>query len=567
MAKKGNHRVLVSVLGIRLDDAVYELSGRTRSAQLAPLALLALEDDPFDKVIALCTSEAEQKSLPSLQGNPGGVPVTAVSISDGVDERDIGAFLNTFTRSIPEGSQVVVDVTHGFRHLSFLTLLGALYASTLGRARVRSAYYALRRDPPERSPFVDLSPLLELTGFLYAVRVLRERGDPQPLADELDRVSGKPDKTQGVVRALASISHAYASALPLELGRHAGLFLRDQLKPLRRELEGRRVPLVDELLSQVKESLEAASLSVGSGQGWKGRITLDEAELKRQARLIDELLERRSLGPALTLMEEWVISWACLRLGLAGHWLDRGPRAEAASKLHALERIEAKIKAKRITSTLADEQRELAKFWKALSDTRNAYAHAGMRGEKVDSTLGNDIRSGWEMLKHMPNWPLDVPARSDAPVLVSAVGMTPGPLYSALRACSADPSVLIAICSHETRSHAEELLKRVESEAKLVALILDDPVGGTSEIDRVVREATCHVLEGPEVLVNLTGGTTLMGLAVERIAREAERLGRPVRRFGLIDRRTREQQLADPFVAAEPYWLDSSCDEVAEENP
>jgi hypothetical protein len=73
----------------------------------------------------------------------------------------------------------------------------------------------------------------------------------------------------------------------------------------------------------------------------------------------------------------------------------------------------------------------------------------------------------------------------------------------------------------------------------------------------VVKAAAAHLLEGPEVFVNLTGGTTLMGLAVERIAGEARRLGRPVRRFGLIDRRTREEQQADPFQTAEPYWLDS----------
>ena len=73
----------------------------------------------------------------------------------------------------------------------------------------------------------------------------------------------------------------------------------------------------------------------------------------------------------------------------------------------------------------------------------------------------------------------------------------------------------------------------------------------------MVEVAAAHLLEGLEVLVNLTGGTTLMGLAVERIACQTRRLGRPVRRFGLIGRRPREQQLAHPFVAAEPYWLDA----------
>jgi hypothetical protein len=435
-------------------------------------------------------------------------------------------------------------------------LLGGLYASTLGRTDLRSAQYAFLRTPPEKSLFVDLTPLLELTGFLYAARVLRERGDPQPLADELERLSDKPHRTQRVVRALASISHAYASALPLELGRHAGLFLRNQLKPLRRELEGRRLPLVDELLSQVKEALTAVELLISGGQGWKRRTHLDAQELERQAHLIDELLDRRSLGPALTLMEEWVVSWACRQLGLASCWLDRDSREKAASKLHALVRIETA----RLKSSLTEEQRELARFWKALSEARNAYAHAGMRGEEVDGDLGEEVRDGWERLKRAPGWPLEVPSRTTAPVLVSAVGTTPGPLYSALCACSTDPGCVVAICSATTRPRAEESLVRANSKAKLIALMIDDPVGGRSEIGGLVGQAAPHLLEGPAVLVNLTGGTTLMGLAVEEIARKAERLGRRVRRFGLIDRRPREEQLAEPFVAAEPYWLDDQED-------
>jgi CRISPR-associated DxTHG motif protein len=550
-------RLLVTVLGTNPQPAIYELAGHTHQARLAPIALLALDDEQFDEVIALCTSEASKVSLPLLERSLGSAQLAHVDIPAGVSADDIGTFLHAFTCSIPEGSELVVDVTHGFRHLSFLTLLGALYASTLGRAEVRSAYYALRRDPPERSPFVDLAPLLELTGFLYAARVLHERGDPQPLADELRRLTGTPKRAQNVARALDALSHAYASALPLELGRRAGLFLRDQLKPLRRELNDRRLPLVDELLSQVKDSLGRFQLPVESGQGWKRQTPLDAEELERQARLIDELLERRSLGPALTLMEEWIGSWACLRLGLESRWLDRNARSTAANKLHALAKIESDVKG----AALAGEQRQLARFWKALSEARNAYAHAGMRGDEVDAELPESVRGGWDTLKRAPNWPLEVPARSVAPVLVSAVGTTPGPLYSALRACSTDPGCLIAICSEETRALAEEARRHAGSTATLIPLTMADPVGGTTEIDRVVADAAEHLFEGPEVLVNLTGGTTLMGLVVERIAREAARLGRAVRRFGLIDRRPREEQLGDPYVAAEPCWLDPRGDD------
>jgi CRISPR-associated DxTHG motif protein len=284
------HRLLITALGTNPKELLYEWAGRTHQAKLAPIALLALDDESFDEVIALCTSEAAHESLPLLERGADGVAVRSVHVPSGVSPEDIGTFLDAFTRSVPEQGTLVVDITHGFRHLSFLTLLGALYTAALGRVEVRSAYYALQRSTPERSPFVDLTPLLELTGFLYAARVLRERGDPQPLADELRRLTGTPKRTQNVARALDAISHAYASALPLEFGRRAGLFLRDHLRPLRRELNDRRLPLVDELLSQVQESLGRFALEVTDGNGWKRRTSLDTRELQRQARLIDELL-------------------------------------------------------------------------------------------------------------------------------------------------------------------------------------------------------------------------------------------------------------------------------------
>ena len=57
--------------------------------------------------------------------------------------------------------------------------------------------------------------------------------------------------------------------------------------------------------------------------------------------------------------------------------------------------------------------------------------------------------------------------------------------------------------------------------------------------------------------MNVTGGTTLMGLAAEELAATARSLACPVRRFGLIDRRPAGQQEVDPYRTGEPFWLDS----------
>ena len=68
-----------------------------------------------------------------------------------------------------------------------------------------------------------------------------------------------------------------------------------------------------------------------------------------------------------------------------------------------------------------------------------------------------------------------------------------------------------------------------------------------------------------EVLVNVTGGTTLMGLAAEALANAARDLARPaVRRFGPADRRPPAEPDADPYRVGEPFWLDRAGEDDAD---
>jgi hypothetical protein len=87
-------------------------------------------------------------------------------------------------------------------------------------------------------------------------------------------------------------------------------------------------------------------------------------------------------------------------------------------------------------------------------------------------------------------------------------------------------------------------------------LRLEDPYAGKDERKRIIREARRELAAADEVLVNITGGTTLMGVVAEDLAQEARRFARPVRRFALIDKRPPEQQKLEPFVEGDILWLD-----------
>ena len=208
----------------------------------------------------------------------------------------------------------------------------------------------------------------------------------------------------------------------------------------------------------------------------------------------------------------------------------------------------------------------MGKFWDQLTELRNGYAHHGMRPQalvgdkKTDGTLRR-VRRYWdETLKSLPGFSLSLGKSPGGRVLVSPVGLRPGVLFSALQACGAgedggEPTLCLVICSRRTEGMIAEALRRAEYIGEVETLLLEDAFGGSDEIQRMVKSARRHFIGASQVLVNVTGGTTLMGLAAEELAVAARSLACPVRRFGLIDRRPPRQQEIDPYRAGEPFWF------------
>lgn len=560
----GEH-VLLTVLGTSHEPARYTLEDRWAEAQFAPLALLELlpEAERPDRVLAICTSKAKEVSLPLLREQlPEGLAVQPISIGDGQGQEDIARFLAQVVAEIPRQGNLdlTVDVTHGFRHLSFLTYVAVLYLSALRGVHIRGAYYGmLQREAP--SPFLDLRPLLELPRWVHALQVLAETGSAIPMARIL---SGEIDGKVGA--RLRWISESYLSALPLELGRYTREFRDDSLKPLRRHLEKEhQLPLAAELVSNLSELLEPFVLEqYQGGDGWKKRVNLTRGELERQARLIDDLLRRESIANALGLMNEWTVSWVTLCLGRESGWLEFQKVRRRASNL--LSTYSAAKKDPELCLLLSSEQVELGSFWEALTDVRNAFHHHGIRrqpvvGDKeVDKKL-DVVKNYWEKtLRGCPDLPMTFSTETAHRILLSPIGNRPGVLFSAIQTCrgaGGDPTMCLVLCSEQSAAGIEEACTRAGYEGAVELLRLEDPYGGLAETDRIVKAARPWFLGASDLLVNITGGTTLMGLVAERLASEARNLATPVRRFGLIDRRSLEAQVADPYQAGEPIWLDS----------
>ncbi len=572
--------LLLTVLGTNPRPACYELAGRQIEADLAPGALLDLlpEMDKPNRVLALCTPEARRDSWPvllkTLHGRCAAEPV---DVPAGNTQVDVDTCLATIAETIGgrENVDLTVDVTHGFRHFSFLTYVAVLYLSALRGVRVRGAYYGMLNSRGV-SPFLDLRPLLELPFWVYALQVLDGTGSALPIARILDGdASGQMPRT--IANDLSRFSEAYLSGLPLELGRAAATVTQQRIKPLKDLLrDAHHLPLASELTNRIAAFLKPLALGDGVARdAWKRQVALSPDELKRQAEVIDGLLRHGSIAAALGLMNEWVVSWVAWLREPGCDWLVYGNvRRRAAGLLHAMRAVG---KDAGLRCVLTSEQRSLGDFWGQLGDLRNGYHHHGMRpqvliGDKKAESQFQKVRSYWEQtLRSCPeDFPLSLGDSAGGRVLISPIGLRPGVLYSALHACrtgdaDGEPVRCLVICSPETRGKIDDVIRRAGYQGAIEPLVLQDAFGGgRTEIDTLVKAARQHLIGAEAVLVNVTGGTTLMGLAAQALASAGRRLACPVRRFGLIDRRPAKEQDADPYQVGEPFWLDGGEGEDAD---
>ena len=593
--------ILLTSLGTRLFDAPtdYELDEKSASALLTPLALVQLLDPPQrpNRVVAMVTPGAESTTWPVFEKETCsilGFKPESVSISDGRNSAEIREIIEEVAQKIPEGAKLTLDVTQGFRHFPFIFYALVLYLTSLRGVKIRGAYYGMVEgfaptDPTPR-PIIDLQPLLELPEWFHAVRMFRDQGTTLPMAtllkpllppletlvrdlgskigklsreerpakiEEKNQVNQKLNKAKDAVDSLERHSFAYESGLPLELGKAS-----QQLKAAIGQLDPTKFdglpPLVKELTDTIASVAAESAFATAPAKGtWKTNVALDENELKRQAGTIDLYLERDQLPLAVGLMREWVVSWAILKCGdfaEIGKWLDRGIRLRYERRLGALGYFtqDAALRA-----TITSDQGEFGTFWNRLTnELRNALHHHGMRVDPIEEPLDSleEVRKFWNQLK-VGSIGLPPLGGGGGRLLLSPQGTKPGVLFSALGV--ADPDNCLVVCSAASASSIPEAAAHASFDGQIEQIALTDPQGGFAEINDAATRARQRLLDADEIVANMTGGTTLMGLVIQRLVEEAQRLDRPVRRFALIDRRPPAVQDSDPFVQGEYHWLDA----------
>lgn len=583
-----HEHIFLTALGVvgKPDKAYpYRIGKKTFHAQLAPLALLQFLSQPTKakptRILALATEGSRATTWPLFkemaQKTVNLVP-ESVSIPDGRSGPEVRKILEDVAGLFSDGVWVTLDVTQGYRHFPFILYALVLYLQSLKNVTVRGAYYGMLEgfpptDTESPRPIVDLQPLLDLPKWFYAIRQFRETGSALAMAGLMEPVvqaihgdARKKDNDiqlhkqakllDSVHANLETMTYAFEAAMPLELGGAASYLsniLQDGLpEPLRTAL-----PLSQSLADLVRREMDRLGISPSRQ---KSKLKLTSELFEQQSTLIDRYLERRQYTLALGLMREWVVTYVLFKMGKSENWLAYSQRKLAEKRLGLLDVLSRNP----TISDLPVEAKEWGVFWNKLSGIRNTLHHHGMREEKFvfpPITL-QFVKHFWERVKTR-NVEFPSLGGGSGRLLITAQGLSAGVLFSALS--NAKPNRCIVICSENTTSSIAEATQKTNYTGKIQILIIKHPNQyDADEIASFQRQASRWLLEADEIVGNLTGGTTLMGVAVQQLIEQAKKLDRPTRRFVLNDYRTPEEQRSNPYVLGDLVWLDQDHEEDRE---
>ncbi len=561
------------------EETTYYLGEAEKTTNLAPIAVgyCAIKPNEDLELVALMTGAAEEQYGEQLKAEAEneGWACTKVRIPEVRSEEELWRVFDILGDHLEDGDDIVLDLTHGLRHIPALLLSATQYYAARKKLNLLGIFYgAFEVRENGKTPIFDLTPLYDLSEWAYGVRLLRDYQFSAPLGEMLHKPQNKPQpdrseqsrperhgttSVEKLGRSLKRLQYPLVSSIPLESGFEAHEALKnardaeDQLsnippmKELWRELEG-------QLKGFELEKPKIPTKQRGTVQP-KQKIQLTQDELERQSRLIEGYFRSDNLSAAANLLREWMISTIIFHSGDTENWLSYGKRREPMErKLGALSEWN---KHEKLKIALTEDQEKLVVLWQSISKKRNDLAHAGMK-EEMTKFDPDTLRRPFEELKAKLTdaefWSVKISVKTDKVWLISPLGTTPGAIFTAIK--KAKPDRLLVVTSEQGKELVPEILRKAGREDLSVRYsLLDDPFNGFSEAKKVVdglrRERGLDWIRAKELTVNLTGGTTCLGWTAGRIGETLARMGLEPKTVACIDRRTPEEQRRTPYQEGE----------------
>lgn len=132
-----------------------------------------------------------------------GYPVACQLIPYARDEAEQSAILAKLAEALSPREQVILDVTHAFRHLPLLALVAARYLKHVRQVEVADIYYgALDMKPPEgEAPVLRLGGMLKMLDWVDALATYEKDGDYGPFGKLLEADGMDPARAALLAKA------------------------------------------------------------------------------------------------------------------------------------------------------------------------------------------------------------------------------------------------------------------------------------------------------------------------------------------------------------------------------
>ncbi|MEG6617028.1 TIGR02221 family CRISPR-associated protein [Peptococcaceae bacterium 1198_IL3148] len=526
----------------------------------APVAVAALKNLAGAKASILVTQKAREKHYNQLAGELTalGLNPQPVDIPDGISEEEIFKIFEIITAQVSEGERITLDVTFSLRHLPFVYLAALIYMVGLKQVKLEGIYYgAFELKQDQVSPILEITSLFRLIEWYHGLSNARQEGDFRALGRLLNGDIGRLYK-QGagdanfskVSKLMNKLGFYLASVLPMEVGLNS----KDVSSLLKKEFQSTTgtAYAAHMAMNSLSQLLDRWKISGDDDQEIaKGYIEITEEELERQLRLAEWYIERMNVPAALLVIREWMITRMQFASNHINDWLGYHKRKKYEQILNALSE-----RAKHGIGNAVEK--ELASVWQSIAKQRNKFAHAGMLEKEVDVSAGlvkNSIKKCRALLEK--DIPADLPYQNGDCYLITPLGMSKGVLYTALTLVN--PNKLVIITSLRAGEKIPEIMEIAKfTHLEPILINLTDPHNGFNEVKDLVDSNKALVKDlalAGNVVANITGGTTAMQYAVDRLADEIKKLGTPVKKVALVDRRSYEEQQKNPYVCGEMVEL------------
>lgn len=367
--------IILSMLGTGTYQPVqYSWNGRTAQTHRFFQASLR-EWFPEAELLVCVTSEARAKHGEAIQREVAGV--TLIDIPSGRNEEEYWRIFNIVNEKIPQGSDLVLDITHGFRSLPILVLLAISFLRLAKGVSLKHILYgAYEAQIDSIAPVFDLTEFVTMLDWASATSRFLETGDARKFKPLVETKGSKPLNVHlnAAVKELDSLSQALATNRALRSGELARKAREKLLKAKEEKWELRHEPL-KLLLPRLEESLTLLSQDGQSSP---------EDQLKQSFGQVMWLLQNQQFEKALGLSREWMVSFAQWKR--QGTWrpVEHRKRGEIEKWLNECAKGEIRP---------PDDWKAFIEVWKDLRDLRNDLMHFGFReAARAETSIPDEVR-------------------------------------------------------------------------------------------------------------------------------------------------------------------------------